>query len=39
MVRYAFRQLIVPHVNMDLAKHVMAQKWLDNSESRPVALR
>ncbi len=39
MLRYAFRQLVVPHVDMDLAKHVMATKWLDESDSRPQALR
>jgi len=39
VLRYAFRQLIVPHLNMDLAKTVMDAKWLDDTERRPQALR
>ena len=39
VLRYAFRQLIVPHLDMEIAKQVMASKWLDDAESRPQALR
>ena len=39
VLRYAFRQLIVPHLDMDLAKHVMDAKWLDDTDRRPQALR
>jgi putative metallopeptidase DUF4344 len=39
ILRYAFKQLVVPHLNMDLAKVVMDTKWLDDTERRPVALR
>jgi hypothetical protein len=39
VLRYAFRQLIVPHLNMDLAKDVMDAKWLDDTDRRPQALR
>ncbi len=39
ILRYAFKQLIVPHLNMDLAKTVMDTKWLDDTERRPQALR
>jgi hypothetical protein len=35
VLRYAFRQLIVPHLNMDLAKTVMDARWLDDSNVRP----
>jgi len=39
VLRYAFRQLIVPHLDMDLAKQVMDAKWLDDTDRRPQALR
>jgi hypothetical protein len=39
VLRYAFKQLIVPHLNMDLAKTVMDAKWLDDTDRRPQALR
>src|ERR1043165_8536303 len=39
VLRYAFKQLIVPHLNMDLAKTVMDQKWLDDTDRRAQALR
>jgi putative metallopeptidase DUF4344 len=39
VLRYAFKQLIVPHLNMDLAKVVMDAKWLDDTDRRPQALR
>lgn len=39
VLRYAFRQLIVPHLDMDLAKQVMDAKWLDDTDKRPQALR
>jgi hypothetical protein len=39
MLRYAYRQLIVPHLDMDLAKQVMDAKWLDDTDRRPQALR
>jgi hypothetical protein len=39
VLRYAFKQLIVPHLNMDLAKTVMDTKWLDDTDRRPQALR
>ncbi len=39
VLRYAFKQLIVPHLNMDLAQTVMDAKWLDDTERRPQALR
>jgi hypothetical protein len=39
VLRYAFKQLIVPHLNMDLAKTVMDAKWLDDTDKRPMALR
>jgi hypothetical protein len=38
-LRYAYKQLIVPHLNMDLAKDVMDAKWLDDTDRRPQALR
>jgi Putative metallopeptidase len=38
-VRYAYKQLIVPHLDMDLAAKVMDAKWLDDADHRPVALR
>lgn len=37
VLRYAFRQLIVPHVDIDLAKQVMNAKWLGGTETRPKA--
>jgi hypothetical protein len=39
VLRYAFKQLVVPHLNMDLAKVVMDTKWLDDTDKRPMALR
>ena len=39
VLRYAFKQLVVPHLNMDLAKDVMDAKWLDDTDRRPQALR
>jgi len=39
VLRYAFRQLIVPHLDMDLAKQVMDVKFLDDTDRRPQALR
>ena len=39
VLRYAFKQLIVPHLNMDQAKEVMDAKWLDDTDRRPQALR
>jgi hypothetical protein len=39
VLRYAFRQLIVPHLDMDLAKQVMDAKFLDDTDRRPQALR
>jgi hypothetical protein len=39
VLRYAYRQLIVPHLDMDLAKQVMDAKWLDDTDRRPQALR
>ena len=39
VLRYAYKQLIVPHLNMDLAKDVMDAKWLDDTDRRPQALR
>jgi hypothetical protein len=39
VLRYAFRQLIVPHLDMDMAKQVMDAKWLDDTDKRPQALR
>jgi hypothetical protein len=39
VLRYAFRQLIVPHLDMDLAKKVMDTRWLDDTDKRPMALR
>ena len=38
-VKYAYKQLIVPHLDMDLAGKVMDAKWLDDADHRPVALR
>jgi hypothetical protein len=38
-VRYAYKQLVVPHLDMDLAAKVMDAKWLDDADHRPVALR
>ena len=38
-VRYAYKQLVVPHLDMDLATKVMDAKWLDDADHRPVALR
>jgi hypothetical protein len=35
MLRYAFRQLVVPHVDMDMAKKVMDVHWLDDADVRP----
>ena len=35
VLRYAFRQLVVPHVNMDMAKQVMNAHWLDDTSVRP----
>lgn len=39
ILRYAFKQLIVPHLDMDMAKQVMDSKWLDDTDKRPMALR
>jgi hypothetical protein len=39
VLRYAFRQLIMPHLDMDLAKQVMDVKFLDDTDRRPQALR
>jgi hypothetical protein len=39
VLRYAYKQLIVPHLDMDLAKTVMDTKWLDDTDRRPMALR
>jgi hypothetical protein len=39
VLRYAYKQLIVPHLNMDLAKDVMDAKWLEDTDRRPQALR
>jgi hypothetical protein len=39
VLRYAYKQLIVPHLDMDLAKTVMDAKWLDDTDRRPQALR
>ena len=39
VLRYAYKQLIVPHLNMDAAKAVMDAKWLDDTDRRPQALR
>jgi hypothetical protein len=38
-VKYAYKQLVVPHLDMDLAGKVMDAKWLDDADHRPVALR
>ena len=38
-VRYAYKQLVVPHLDMDKAKDVMDAKWLDDADRRPQALR
>lgn len=38
-VRFAYKQLVVPHLDMDKAKDVMDAKWLDDAERRPQALR
>jgi hypothetical protein len=35
MLRYAFRQLVVPHIDMDMAKQVMDAHWLDDAGARP----
>jgi len=35
VLRYAFRQLVVPHINMDMAKQVMDAHWLDDTSVRP----
>jgi hypothetical protein len=37
VLRYAFRQLIVPHVDMDKAKEVMAENWMAGADVRPKA--
>ena len=39
VLRYAYKQLVVPHLNMELAKNVMDAKWLDDTDRRPQALR
>jgi hypothetical protein len=39
VLRYAYKQLVVPHLDMDLAKTVMDAKWLDDTDRRPQALR
>jgi hypothetical protein len=39
VLRYAFKQLVVPHLDMDLAKAVMDARWLDDTDKRPMALR
>jgi hypothetical protein len=38
-VRYAYKQLVVPHIDMDLAAKVMDARWLDDTDHRPMALR
>jgi hypothetical protein len=38
-VRFAYKQLVVPHLDMDQAKNVMDAKWLDEADRRPQALR
>jgi len=38
-VKYAYKQLVVPHLDMELAKNVMDANWLDDADRRPQALR
>jgi Putative metallopeptidase len=37
MLRYAFQQLIAPHIDKDLARQVLDTNWLDDAGTRPAA--